>query len=256
MPETFDKLNLNAINPNPYQPRRQFNQEALEELAQSIKENGLIQPIIVRKSNILGYELIAGERRWRAAKIAGLEKIPVIIKTISDQDSMKQAIIENLQRDNLNPIEEAKAYQQLLDKTQMTHEELAQIMGKSRPYITNSLRLLTLPRQLQEALEKQQISQGHARLLLNLTKEEQTYWYQQIITNKLSVRQIENHLKQNRKKNPSQKPTDLFSLQQAKELSQLLGLPVQISKNKQGQGQVKISFSSLEDFDRIINSLK
>lgn len=254
----FDKLTklpINDISPNPYQPRRHFDEEKLNELSQSIQENGLIQPIVVRKSEILGYELIAGERRWRASLLAGLTDIPVIIKQLSDQDSMKQAIIENLQRANLNPIEEAKAYQQLVKKMHMTHDDIAKTMGKSRPYITNMIRLLNLPDNIKEAVESQQLTQGHARLLLNLKADEQKDWFEQCLQKKLSVRQLESHLK-TPKKQYHHRPKDIFSNEQAKEMSQLLGLPVQITKTKSGQGQVKISFETIDDFDRIINKLK
>ena len=157
MPETLTLIKIENISPNPYQPRLEFKQEELEELARSIKTNGLIQPIIVRESTVFGYELIAGERRLRASKMAGLTEIPAIIKNISNQESMQLAIVENLQRSDLNPIEEAKAYQQLLEKNQMTHEELAQFMGKSRPYISNMVRLLHLSPAVKEAIKNDQI---------------------------------------------------------------------------------------------------
>lgn len=201
MPETLTLIKTENISPNPYQPRLEFKQEELEELARSIKTNGLIQPIIVRESTVFGYELIAGERRLRASKMAGLTEIPAIIKNISNQESMQLAIVENLQRSDLNPIEEAKAYQQLLEKNQMTHEELAQFMGKSRPYITNFLRLLNLPKSLSDAVEKGELSQGHARVLLTLKNvEEQEKWYQKILTEDISVRKLEHLLKPAKKK--------------------------------------------------------
>lgn len=255
MTEGLQILKIDHIQRNPYQPRLTFNQEELTDLANSIAENGLIQPIIVRKSAVFGYELIAGERRLRASKIAGLTEIPAIVKEISDDDSMKQAIIENLQRSNLNPIEEAKAYQQLLDKNQMTHEELAQYMGKSRPYITNCLRLLNLPSFLIQALETDNLSQGHARLLLTLdSSDKQEYWYQRILKESLSVRQLEKLLKETPKVKTN-KTVNLFIKDKEKELSKLLGLPVTISQKKGGQGQLTFHFSNEEDFNRIINKL-
>ena len=172
---TKDRLTTIAIkdiSPNPYQPRLHFKQEELEELAASIGQNGIIQPIIVRPSDIFGYELVAGERRLRASQLAGLTEIPAIIKQLDNTQSMQQAIIENLQRSDLDPIEEALAYQQLINKKELTHEELAQFMGKSRPYITNSLRLLQLPKSIQEGLRRGHISTGQARLLLTLEKED------------------------------------------------------------------------------------
>lgn len=255
--DTFTQLNLIDISPNPYQPRHEFNTEELQELAQSIKENGLIQPIIVRQSSVFGYELIAGERRFRAAKLAGLKEIPAIVKQMTDQDSMKQAIIENLQRSNLNPIEEAKAYKQLLDRLALTHDELAQSMGKSRPYISNSLRLLQLPALIQDKIASGQLSQGHARLLMNLTEKEQLNYTDKIQAEELSVRQLEkilksdSHLHKKNKQNP-----DIFIKDVEKELSRSLGLTVKLTYNKNHQGQISLKFSSEEEYTRLINRLK
>ncbi|MGT2828963.1 ParB/RepB/Spo0J family partition protein [Streptococcus hillyeri] len=255
MTERLQVIKIEQIQKNPYQPRLSFNEDELIDLANSIKENGLIQPIIVRKSDVFGYELIAGERRLRASKIAGLEEIPAIIKEISDDDSMKQAIIENLQRSNLNPIEEAKAYQQMIDKKQVTHEDLARYMGKSRPYISNLLRLLNLPLSLQEAVTSGKLSQGHARVLLSLNEEkEQEFWAKEINEKQLSVRQLEAFiLGKKTKKQVSKNP---FITDYEKELSQQLGLPVKITASKSHKGKVTIQFSTEEDFHRIINSLK
>lgn len=256
MSDILQSILISEIQKNPYQPRLHFNQDELQELAESIKNNGIIQPIIVRKSGIIGYELIAGERRLRASKLAGLTEIPAIIKSISDTDSMKQAIIENLQRSNLNPIEEAKAYQQLIDKNHVTHEELAYYMGKSRPYISNTLRLLKLPKLLQQALEEGKIYQGHARALLGISDEKvQLYWSDKIQKEQLSVRQVELAL-QEKSTTPENKPRDIFIAEEEKKISQLLGLPVTIKYNKSHNGQISISFSSEEDFHRIINSFK
>lgn len=257
MPEELKYLDPKDINPNPYQPRLHFKTKELEELAQSIKENGLIQPIIVRKSDIFGYDLIAGERRLKAVKLAGLDKIPVLVKNVSDKDSMKQAIIENLQRSDLNPIEEAKAYQNLIIKSHMTHDDIAKTIGKSRPYITNSIRLLNLPSDIKQALEKGLISQGHARLLLSIEKQElQDSWFHKILDEQLSVRQLEKALKNAPKKEKKkQLSKDIFISEKEKEVSQLLGLPVSISYNKKHQGQLKISFTSEEEFNRIMNRL-
>lgn len=258
MPEIFTLIKIENISPNPYQPRLEFKQEELEELARSIKANGLIQPIIVRESTVFGYELIAGERRLRASKIAGLTEIPAIIKNISNQESMQLAIVENLQRSDLNPIEEAKAYQQLLEKNQVTHEELAQFMGKSRPYITNCLRLLNLPKKLSIAVEKGELSQGHARVLLTLkNEEEQEKWYQKILTEDISVRKLEHLLKTAKKKKNRPKKKDIFIRNQEEELTKQLGLPVKITISKTGtKGEVSLHFQSEEDLNRIINKLK
>lgn len=256
MTEHLQLLPIDLIQQNPYQPRLTFNQEDLTDLANSIAENGLIQPIIVRKSSVFGYELIAGERRLRASKLAGLTEIPAIIKEISDDDSMKQAIIENLQRSNLNPIEEAKAYQQMIDKNQITHEDLARYMGKSRPYISNLLRLLNLPQNLQEAVISGKISQGHARVLLSLDhQDKQEQWLQEIIKKQLSVRQLESHIL-GKKKEQKKNPKNPFIADYEKTLSEALGVPVSIRANSSHEGKISISFSNQEDFHRIINSLK
>lgn len=260
MKEKLQVIPIEDISPNPYQPRLDFKPEELEELAQSIKLNGLIQPIIVRQSSVFGYELIAGERRLKASKLAGLSEIPAIIKTISDQKSMQLAIIENLQRSDLNPIEEAKAYKQLLEKNQMTHEELAQFMGKSRPYITNCLRLLNLPPSLSRAVEEGSLSQGHARLLLTLkSKEEQEQWYQRILSQDISVRKLEQLLKPKPSAPKKKAMKDIFKKHHEDILSQSLGLPVSISfaNSKSTQkGEVVLHFQSEEDFNRIINKFK
>ena len=254
MTEKLEWVDINNISPNPYQPRITFNEKELLELSASIKSNGLIQPLLVRQSKIFGYELIAGERRLKAAKLANLTKVPVIIKNVSDNESMQQAIIENLQRSDLNPIEEAKAYQQLIEKNGMTHDELADLMGKSRPYITNMLRLLNLPDQLLQAVEKGELSQGHARVLLTVENtESQKEWFEKIIKNKLSVRQIENAIKSSKKQKPIAK--NLFIKHKEKELSQLLGTKVSLSVGKKDSGFLKIYFQSEEEFSRIIDNL-
>ena len=160
--EELKLIRISDIQKNPYQPRKEFSKEKIQELAQSIKENGLIQPIIVRQSPVIGYEILAGERRYRASIEAGLSEVPVIIKKLSDQDMMVHSIIENLQREDLNPIEEAKAYQSLIDKG-YTHADIAEKMGKSRPYITNLVRLLTLPNFILTEVETGKLSQAHAR---------------------------------------------------------------------------------------------
>lgn len=200
MSEQFKTLPINEIYPNPFQPRLEFSDEELVELSQSISENGLIQPIIVRKSDIIGYELIAGERRLRACKRLGMTEIPAVVKEVSDQESRKQAIIENLQRSNLNPIEEAKAYRSLINELAYSHEELAKAMGKSRPYISNALRLLQLPKEIQTSIENGKLSQGHARALLSVEDtQKQLTIYHQVLTEKWSVRTLEKRLQEDRK---------------------------------------------------------
>ncbi|MBM7641882.1 ParB/RepB/Spo0J family partition protein [Streptococcus loxodontisalivarius] len=256
MTDQLKTVPIDLISPNPFQPRLHFNTQEIAELAQSISENGLIQPLIVRPSDIFGYELVAGERRLRAAKLAGLKEIDVLIKEMTDSDSMRQAIIENLQRSDLNPIEEAKSYKQLIERTQMTHEEIASSMGKSRPYISNSLRLLNLDYPLQEALEAGQISQGHARLLLSLdSNQEQMNWLHKITNDKLSVHQLEKALKEQKEKRSKKKRKNIFIEEQEKQLSQSLGLKVDLTYSKEAKGKLTINFSNQEDFHRLINKL-
>ena len=254
MQEQLKALPISDIYPNPFQPRIEFSDEELAELSQSIAENGLIQPIIVRKSDIIGYELIAGERRLRACKRLGMTEIPAVVKEVTDQESRKQAIIENLQRSNLNPIEEAKAYRSLINELAYSHEELAKAMGKSRPYISNSLRLLQLPQEIQTSIENGKLSQGHARALLAVedTKKQLTI-YHQVLTEKWSVRTLEKRLQELPKKQKSKK--DIHIKDKEKVLEKSLGLPVTLRYHKNHSGTIQIHFSTEEDFNRIINKL-
>ena len=254
MQEQLKALPISDIYPNPFQPRIEFSDEELAELSQSIAENGLIQPIIVRKSDIIGYELIAGERRLRACKRLGMTEIPAVVKEVTDQESRKQAIIENLQRSNLNPIEEAKAYRSLINELAYSHEELAKAMGKSRPYISNALRLLQLPQEIQTSIENGKLSQGHARALLAVedTKKQLTI-YHQVLTEKWSVRTLEKRLQELPKKQKSKK--DIHIKDKKKELEKSLGLPVTLRYHKNHSGTIQIHFSTEEDFNRIINKL-
>ena len=252
--EELKLIRISDIQKNPYQPRKEFSKEKIEELAQSIKENGLIQPIIVRQSPVIGYEILAGERRYRASIAAGLTEVPVIIKKLSDQDMMIHSIIENLQREDLNPIEEAKAYQSLIDKG-YTHAEIADKMGKSRPYITNLVRLLTLPDFILNEVEAGKLSQAHARLLIQLPLKEQKNLLNRIQKEDLSVRQVEDLLKEEKNKKKS-KEKDHFIKEEEENLKKLLGLDVQIVLQKKEAGKITISFHNQEEYQRFINSLK
>ena len=251
--EEFKIVQIKDIQKNPYQPRKEFSEEKIQELAQSIKENGLIQPIIVRKSPVLGYEILAGERRYRASIAAGLSEVPVIVKKLSDQDMMLHSIIENLQRENLNPIEEAKAYQSLIDKG-FTHTEIAEKMGKSRPYITNLVRLLGLPKHILTEVESGKLSQAHARLLIQLSSDKQDKLLHRIQTENLSVRQVEQILQKTKKS--SRKEKDHFVKEEEQKLKKILGLDVQISLQKKDSGKISISFHNQDEYQQFINSLK
>ena len=246
-------ISITDIQKNPYQPRKEFDGEKLHELAQSIKENGVIQPIIVRQSPVIGYEILAGERRYRASLLAGLRSIPAVVKQLSDQEMMIQSIIENLQRENLNPIEEARAYESLVEKG-FTHAEIADKMGKSRPYISNSIRLLSLPEQILSEVENGKLSQAHARSLVGLNKEQQDYFFQRIIYEDISVRKLEALLTE--KKQKKLQKNDYFIQNEEEQLKKLLGLDVEIKLSKKDSGKIIISFSNQEEYSRIINSLK
>ena len=251
--EEFKIVQIKDIQKNPYQPRKEFSEEKIQELAQSIKENGLIQPIIVRKSPVLGYEILAGERRYRASIVAGLSEVPVIVKQLSDQDMMLHSIIENLQRENLNPIEEAKAYQSLIDKG-FTHTEIAEKMGKSRPYITNLVRLLGLPKHILTEVESGKLSQAHARLLIQLSSDKQDKLLNRIQTENLSVRQVEQILQKTKKS--SRKEKDHFVKEEEQKLKKILGLDVYIKLQKKDSGKITISFHNQDEYQQFINSLK
>ena len=252
--EELKIIQLSEIQKNPYQPRKDFSEEKIQELAQSIKENGLIQPIIVRQSPVIGYEILAGERRYRASIVAGLSEVPVIVKNLSDQDMMVHSIIENLQREDLNPVDEAKAYQSLIDKG-FTHADIAEKMGKSRPYITNLVRLLNLSPSILKEVESGRLSQAHARLLINLSKKDQENLLKRIQEEDLSVRQGE-RLLQEKKQEKKIREKYFFIKEEEDKLKKLLGLDVQIQLQKKDAGRISISFHNQEEYQRFINSLK
>lgn len=254
MSETLKYIPINDITTNPNQPRKQFNQDEIISLAESIEKNGLIQPIIVRSSDIIGYELIAGERRLRAHQYLGKNNIKAIVTETKTDDSLKQALIENIQRTDLNPIEEALAFQNIIEKLKITHEELAKIIGKSRPYISNQLRLLQLDNTLKQALEVGEISSGHARLLLSLPFNEHQKWFQLIVKNNWSVHQLALELK--KKPKSIQKKHSVFQENIEKQLQQALGVAVHISGFDKKKGRITIPFSTEEEFNRIIHNLK
>ncbi len=249
------KLPLKQIKPNPKQPRKHFDEATLEELAQSIKEKGLLQPILVRPVKS-GFEIIAGERRWRAAQKAGLEEIPVVVREFSDQEALEIAIIENLQREDLNPVEEARAFKQLLEFG-MTQDEAAQSVGKARSTVTNAIRLLSLPKNALEALEKGLISAGHARAILSSPKNAQDWLLEQILQKNLSVRQAE----QLRKPDDAQKPDPNAPIppkprihrQLELELARYAGTKVRIVGEE--KGRLELYYHSLEDLTRLLGLL-
>ena len=254
------EIDINLIEANPFQPRTEFDDEALKELAQSIKEQGIIQPVTVRKLGYNRYQLISGERRLRASKIAGLAKIPGFIRIANDEQMLELALIENIHRENLNAIEVAISYQRLIDECNLTQEQLSDKVGKSRSAIANFLRLLKLPAEIQIALRDGHISMAHARALINVEdKETQLKLLQQIIEDDLNVRQTEelaNKAKNTVEDNKEQRKQtnylpDHFKAQ-IKTLSQALNTKVKVKRNLKGQGSVVIDFKNQEEFDRII----
>jgi ParB family chromosome partitioning protein len=252
------KLPINDVKGNRLQPRKVFNKGSLEELTNSIKENGVIQPIIVRSDKSLEgkFEIIAGERRWLASQNAGLNEIPVIILDIDDEKSLEFAIVENVQRQDLNVIEEAQGYQRLINEFSYNPEKLAKFIGKSRSYIANSLRLLGLPKEVILYVENEKISAGHARSLIGLSNAAQIA--KKIAENKLSVRQSENLVralrnKKNLKVVPS-KDSNILDLE--KSLVDKIGINVEIKNNKNNSGRLSFEYRNLEQLDRLINIIK
>lgn len=252
-------LRLSDIEPNKEQPRKEFDIEALTELADSIKEHGIIQPLVVRRLDDGRYSLVAGERRWRASRMAGLSEVPVIIKELSDKEAMEIALIENLQREDLNVIEEALGYRQLMEKYDMTQEELSQRVGKSRPVIANALRLLNLPDEVIKMVKNNEISSGHARALLRLQDENTIIETAKNIVKKgLSVRDIEKIGKTINDKLPITEPDEYDKSNYCKEaeiiLTELLGRKVQIVAGK-NKSSLVIDFFSEDDLNFILDKL-
>ncbi len=252
-----NKVPIKDINRNKFQPRKNFNKENLQELTDSIKEQGVIQPIVVRpdKTNNGKYEIIAGERRWLASQHAGLHEVPVVILNVDDVKSLEFAIVENVQRQDLNSVEEARGYQRLVDEFNYNQEKLSKFIGKSRSYIANSLRLLSLPNEILLMIEQGDISAGHARSLIGI--QNPVFIAKKIIQKKLSVRQAEALTRQFRNKKIKlvhKKDANILSLQQS--LEEKTGLNVSISNKKNNTGTITFEYKDLDQLDKIINSIK
>ncbi|MFL2106149.1 ParB/RepB/Spo0J family partition protein [Desemzia sp. FAM 23991] len=259
--ERVQEIQLSEIRPNPYQPRRTFDEEALNELAASIKQSGVFQPIILRESAAKGFEIIAGERRFRASKLAGKDTIPAIVREFDEETMMQVAVLENLQREDLSPLEEAEAYNMLMKNLKLTQEEVAQRLGKSRPYIANYLRLLGLPEEVKKMLQTNTISMGQARTLLGLKDKKQIVRVaKKVIKDNLTVRQIEqlvsqmNESKQKpQSKEPVKKP---YYIRESEErLMDKFGTNVSIN-DKKSKGKIEIEYLSTEDLTRILDILE
>ncbi|MEK5104985.1 ParB/RepB/Spo0J family partition protein [Cytobacillus sp. FSL M8-0252] len=256
--EIIEEIKLKEIRPNPYQPRKIFTKESIEELKQSILTHGILQPIIVRKS-IKGYEIVVGERRYRAAKEANMQTMPVIIRDLSEQQMMELAILENLQREDLTPIEEGAAYQLLIEKLKITQEELAKRLGKSRPHIANHIRLLSLPAKVQEMIADGKLTMGHGRTLLGLKKKSlMDTVVEKVLKDSLNVRQLEQWIGQLNKKVPREtkkkENKDVFIQSHESSLRERFGTNVHIKKGKK-KGKIEIEFFSNDDLERILDLL-
>ncbi|MDC0898181.1 ParB/RepB/Spo0J family partition protein [Candidatus Pelagibacter sp.] len=252
-----NQLSVSDIIPNKYQPRKIFDEANLEDLTNSIKERGVIQPIIVRKSNNekSKFEIIAGERRWLAAQRAGVHDIPVVITAADDLKSLEFAIVENVQRHDLNPLEEAQGYKRLIDEFSYDQEKVSKFIGKSRSYITNSLRILTLPDEVIKLLEKQKLTAGHAKILVGL--ENAFFVANKIIEKKLSVRQAENFVqlfKKKKQKSKITKDTNIIALELS--VSNKIGLNVEIQNNKRNKGKISFEYKDLDQLNKIIDIIK
>ena len=251
-----NKISVSSLVPSKFQPRKYFDEEKLNDLSNSIKERGILQPIIVRKSKSFPdkYEIIAGERRWQAAKKAELNEVPVVITNVDDLKSLEFAIVENVQRDDLNPLEEAQGYQRLIDEFSYDHEKVSKIIGKSRSYITNSLRLLSLPHDVLNLLESRKISAGHAKILVGL--DNASFIAAKINEKNLSVRQAESFVKIFKKKKGSIKTRDVNVQSLENEIIEKIGLKVLINNKKDNKGSIKIEYKNLDQLNRIIKVIK
>ncbi len=253
------KVKISKIGPREDQPRKQFDEDSLTELAESIKQFGIIQPLVVQEKNGF-YEIIAGERRWRAAKMAGLKEVPVIVKEYSDLEIMEISLIENIQRENLNPIEEALAYKRLLNEFHLKQDEVAERVSKSRAAVTNSMRLLKLDERVQQMLIDDMLSTGHARALLAIEDpEQQVQIATKVFDEKLSVREVEKLVKKLQETKPEktkEEPTDSFIYQDLEEkMKTAMGTKVSIKQKAKGKGKIEIEYYSKEDLERIYEML-
>ena len=252
-----NKLPISDLVPNKYQPRKIFDEASLEDLTNSIKERGIIQPIIVRKSrdDQSKFEIIAGERRWLAAQRVGLHNVPVVITEADNLKSLEFAIVENVQRHDLNPLEEAQGYKRLIDEYSYDQEKVSKFIGKSRSYIANSLRILTLPNDVIKLIESQKLSAGHAKILVGL--DNASFVANKIVENKFSVRQAENFVqlfKKKRHKSKIRKDTNIVALELS--ISNKIGLNVDIQNNKRNKGKISFEYKDLEQLNKIIDIIK
>lgn len=256
---SVNKLRIMEIEPNHDQPRKDFDEKALSELAESIEQHGVLQPLVVRPLANGAYQLVAGERRWRAARIAGLTEVPVVIKELSDEEVIEIAMIENLQREDLNPLEEALGYRYMMDELGITQEQAAEKVGKSRPAVANALRLLKLPDEVQEMIKNNLISPGHARALLGFDSEDMIIQTAKLIIKEdLSVREVETMVKNSKKapKIPKQQKRDKFFSEVELALVENLGRKVKIKESKRDAGLLEIEFFDKDDLESLAMKLE
>ena len=254
----LEEIPIEFIQPGKYQPRVYFAEESIAELSDSIKAQGIIQPIVLRPIANDRYEIIAGERRWRAAQLAGLAKVPAVIRTVDDDSALAMSLIENIQREDLNPLEEATALQRLIDDFQFTHQEVADAVGKSRSAVTNTLRLTQLSPPVAEMLVAGDLEMGHARALLTLEAKEQVVVAKQVVVRGLNVRQTEELIRAARKvavDGPVKPAQDADTKRLEQNLGQTLGQPVQIKHSRKGAGKLVICYSSLDELDGILSKM-
>ena len=260
--DSLKTVPVDLVQRSAYQPRTEFNEEAMNELADSIKAQGVVQPIVVRPLANDKYEIIAGERRWRAAQMAGLHEVPVIVRKVDDRGAMCLALIENIQRQDLNPLDEARGLLRLLEEFDMTHDAVAEAVGKSRSTITNLLRLLDLNPQVKRMLEAGELEMGHARALLALPEEKQVEAAREVVRRRLSVRATEALVKKwqsgadRRGKKNGKKPADPDITRLENELAERLGAPVSIKHKSSGKGTLEVSYNSLDELDGILSRIK
>lgn len=251
-------LNVTQLQPGKYQPRSYMDDAALQTLADSIKNQGIMQPILVREVGVDKFEIIAGERRWRASQIAGLSQVPVLVREIADESALAMALIENIQRENLNPLEEAQGIKRLIDEFAMTHEKAADAVGRSRTAVSNILRLLTLTHAVQDLLMHNKLDMGHARALIGLDAAQQIMLANKVVQQQLSVRDVENLVKKlgaeaQAKPHKTSVNRDVLALQN--NLSEKIGASVSISANANGSGTLKINYANLDQLDEIIKKI-
>lgn len=253
---SISEIALSSIETNPFNPRTNFEKEGLFDLRASIMEHGIIQPLTVRKMGNDKYQLISGERRYRASQLAGLEKVPVYIRIANDQNMLELALVENIQREDLNAIEIALSYERLLSECELTQDQLSEKISKSRSNIANYIRLLKLPAEIQLGLKNRLISMGHARALLSLSSEEdQIEMYKEIIDNELSVRDIESNVRNKKSNVPSRRNTLNFDRKTKTEIISFYDSDISISSNSNGSGKLSFKFDSQEDLDRLVKLL-